>query len=559
MLFKIRLYAGLVLLLFVTGHLISAALGVFSFQAMDASRAVFIAPWRSWPGTFILYGAMLTHICLALWSFYQRKTLRLKAWEIPQTVLGLLLPLVMVGHLAGTRLAIERFGMKPDYAQELAYFWIQAPSAGVMQFTLVLMVWTHGFIGFHTWARLKEWFQPWRRISLSIGVLWPALALAGFIAGGRRALEIAAADPGWLAMLSKRVNYQSGISEKTQDTSLTISSIYLAILVLILVARYVRGVIARRRHNIQLQYYGGKAMPVTEGATVLEVLRTNRIPHASVCGGRGRCSTCRVKVGKGAEGVEPPSEQETKVLERISAAPGVRLACQIKPTRDIEIAPLLPASAIAEDGFHKPGYLAGSEVEVAIAFVDLRGSTGISEGRLPYDFVFVLNQFFAAIDRALIDTGGHYAQFNGDGLMAIYGLESGVHQGALDAIRGAHAMMERIAELNERLAEELPAPLAIGVGIHTGEAIVGSMGPPAHPIISAIGDHVNVAARIEAKCKEFGVPIIVSDATVKRSGLDLSNFKRETVDVRGREGQIDIWLVDDAAKIKFETKEPVKV
>ena len=558
MIYKFRLYAGLVMLAYITGHLVSAALGVVSYAAMDASRFFFTDPWRTTPGSLLLYGAILIHAGLALWSLYRRKTLRLKSWEIPQTLLGLILPLLAVGHVVGTRGAILRFGFKPDYAQELAYFWLAEPVFGMVQALLVLAAWTHGFIGFHTWARLKEWFQPYRNISLAIGVLWPALALAGYVAAGTRAVSMAAADPNWVPMLLKRVNFRPEISEASQSLSLALASIYLAIVTLVLLARFVRGVVVRRRQRVHLQYYGGGLMPVTPGATVLEVLRTNRIPHASVCGGRGRCSTCRVKVGKGAEGLVAPGDQEVKVLERISAAPGVRLACQIRPTRDIEIAPLLPAGAIAEDGFHKPGYLAGSEVEVAIVFVDLRGSTGISEGRLPYDFVFVLNQFFAAIDRALIDTGGHYAQFNGDGLMAIYGLESGVHQGALDAIRGARAMMERIAELNQRLADELPAPLAIGVGIHTGEAIVGSMGPPAHPIISAIGDHVNVAARLEAKCKEFGVPLIVSEATVKRSGLDLSNFKSETVDVRGREGQIDIRLVDDPAAIKFQTKEVVE-
>jgi len=557
-LYNIRLYAGLVMLLYITGHLISSSLGVVSYAAMDASRAFVSEPWQTWPGTVLLYGAIATHATLALWSLYRRKTLRLKSWEIPQTILGLLIPLLAMGHVLGTRLAGVRFGFNPDYATELAFLWIADPSFGVVQALLVLAAWSHGFIGFHTWARLKEWFQPWRNLSLAIGVLWPALALAGYVAAGMRALTMAA-DPAWIPSLLKKANFSPMIVEKTIDLTIDLGLTYLALLALVLLARYLRLFLDRRKRGIQLQYYGGSALRVTPGATVLEVLRSHRIPHASVCGGRGRCSTCRVKVGKGSDGLEQPTGHELNVLGRISAAPGVRLACQIRPTTDIEIAPLLPASAIAEDGFHKPGYLAGSEVEVAVVFVDLRGSTGISEGRLPYDFVFVLNQFFAAIDRALIDTGGHYAQFNGDGLMAIYGLESGVHQGALDAIRGARAMMAHIAELNERLADELPAPLAIGVGIHTGEAIVGSMGPPAHPIISAIGDHVNIAARLEAMCKEFAVPLIVSDATAQRSGLDFSNFEQTTVDVRGREGQIDIHLIDDPAAIVFEAREPVEV
>ncbi|MBT3786908.1 MAG: adenylate/guanylate cyclase domain-containing protein [Alphaproteobacteria bacterium] len=183
--------------------------------------------------------------------------------------------------------------------------------------------------------------------------------------------------------------------------------------------------------------------------------------------------------------------------------------------------------------------------------------SGLNYYSLPYDFVFILNQFFAAIDRAINDTGGHYAQFNGDGLMAIYGLECDVNEAARQALAGAKAMMQRIEELNRHLGAELKEPLAIGIGIHSGEAIVGSMGPPKHPIISAIGDHVNVAARLEAKCKEYGAPLIVSEVTVQRAGVDLEHFRSDTVDVRGREGQITIRIVDDPATMDLD--EPAEV
>ncbi|MBT7249083.1 MAG: adenylate/guanylate cyclase domain-containing protein, partial [Rhodospirillaceae bacterium] len=125
---------------------------------------------------------------------------------------------------------------------------------------------------------------------------------------------------------------------------------------------------------------------------------------------------------------------------------------------------------------------------------------------------FVLNQFFAELSRALEETNGHYAQFNGDGLMAIYGLSGDPGAGAKDALRGAQAMLRRIEGLNARLEGELSEGLRIGMGIHIGEAIVGSMGPPETPIVSALGDNVNIAARLESQTKEFGVPLVVSAA-----------------------------------------------
>ena len=222
----------------------------------------------------------------------------------------------------------------------------------------------------------------------------------------------------------------------------------------------------------------------------------------------------------------------------------VRLACQTRPSRDLQITPLLPANASAADA-QRPGGVGGHEQPVAVMFVDLRASTKLGEERLPYDVVFILNQFFAEMSEALHDTGGHYAQFSGDGLMALYGLESDVATGCRDAMHGAAAMVTRLAVLNRRLAEELPEPLRIGIGIHCGEAIVGTMGPPSSPNLSAVGDNVNIAARLEALCKTYEVTLVVSEQTAQHAGVDLSAFDKHAAPVRGREEAVVVYAVPD--------------
>jgi adenylate cyclase len=107
----------------------------------------------------------------------------------------------------------------------------------------------------------------------------------------------------------------------------------------------------------------------------------------------------------------------------------------------------------------------------------------------------------------------------------------------------AHSL-RRLDNLNEKLKHELTEELKIGVGIHTGEAIVGSMGPPASPIVSALGDNVNVAARLEAQTKEFGVPLVVSAETAELSKIDFSKFPKHHIQVKGRERKIMIYAVD---------------
>ena len=182
-------------------------------------------------------------------------------------------------------------------------------------------------------------------------------------------------------------------------------------------------------------------------------------------------------------------------------------------------------------------------------FVDLRGSTKLQEHKLPYDVVFILNQFFAEMAEALNVTGGHYAQFSGDGLLALYGLDTDVEEGCRQAVSGALEMLRRLEGLNHSLALELPAPLRIGIGIHAGEAIVGTMGPPASPIRSAIGDTINTAARLEGLSKTFECVIVISQETARLAGLDLSAYPSHIAEVRGREQTIAVYALPAGAEI----------
>ena len=119
---------------------------------------------------------------------------------------------------------------------------------------------------------------------------------------------------------------------------------------------------------------------------------------------------------------------------------------------------------------------------------------------------------------AVEESGGYYSNFTGDGLMALFGLDGKRAKGANAALRCALTMLERLDRFNQRLAGELETPIAIGIGIHTGEAIVGRMGPPKTPIQSAIGDSVNTASRLETATKDLGVPLVVSAETCELLG-----------------------------------------
>lgn len=288
----------------------------------------------------------------------------------------------------------------------------------------------------------------------------------------------------------------------------------------------------------------GTEIPLRVGDSVLAALRGHGIPHASVCGGKARCTTCRVRVLRGLESLAPPGPLEVAALARIGAPPEVRLACQLCPTADLSVMPLLPADATAEDVVGGGG-LDGRESRVVVVFVDLRDSTRLGEARLPYDVLFILNRFFLEMNRALAATNGHYSNFTGDGLMALYGLAGDdPARAARDALDGARAMLAALERINRDLATELSAPLRIGIGIHAGEAIVGSMGPPGAQITSAIGDTVNTAARLEGLCKDFDCAVVVSARAARLAGADFPPDTRRRAAVKGRVAPVEVFALD---------------
>jgi len=326
----------------------------------------------------------------------------------------------------------------------------------------------------------------------------------------------------------------------------------------VLLARVAHRIWQRRHGLVRIGYPDGRIVEVTPGTSVLEASRLAGIPQASVCGGRGRCSTCRIRVRGEMHSIDPPAEDELRVLRRIGATSNVRLACQLRPRGAVEVTPLLPPFAHAVDGRRRVDLAQGGEREIAILFVDIRGFTALSEGRLPYDVVFVLNCYFAAMGRAVEATGGRVDKFIGDGIMALFGIERGAHTGCREALAAARLISARLDELNASLGAELDRPLRIGIGIHCGPAIVGEMGYGNAASITAIGDAVNTASRLESLTKNFACELVVSDETVSRAGLDLSGSPLHEIEIRGKREMLAVRIVQRAAELPTAGAAPIR-
>jgi adenylate cyclase len=548
---RLRLASALVLFAFVICHLTAHSLLLVSFDQADTALTILMYPWRTGIGTAILVTALLVHFLNALWSIYVRRSLRLSRWEWWQVSLGLCIPLLLTLHVTSTRIAESLLDVASQYRSVLLAQWVLSPWLGVLQATAVLTVWIHACIGIHFWLRTKPWYAQWRPFLVGLGLLLPTLALSGFVAAGNQVLR-AAEDPAYVESSLEEAHLTGQAREEIGRIARIALATYLALVLLPFVARGVRRWLHRRRRPPLLSHSGGRSVLLLPGATVLETLRANGIPHASVCGGRARCTTCRILVTKGLDHLPEPSELEAAALVRIGATPGTRLACQIRPTADISIVPLLAADASAHDGMVRGG-LEGSERPVTVVFVDLRGSTSLGEAKLPYDLLYLLNQFFYEMTKALDSTNGLYSQFSGDGLLALYGLDANdPATGAVDAVRGAREMLTRLDLLNNRLKGDLAQPLRIGIGIHFGEAIVGAMGPPRSQIITAIGDTVNTCARLESLTKKYDCALIVSRRAAELAGLDVTGHDLRQAPVAGRAETVEFYALKTLADVRVQ-------
>jgi adenylate cyclase len=544
---QVRLGAGLILFTYVFTHLVNHAFGLVSLAAMQEGQVWFLRLWRNPLGTVALYGALIVHALLALWFLYERRTLHMPLWQTTQAALGLSIPPLLLSHVMGTRMAYSLFGTDSSYTRVLLVQWYLAPEVGLRQALTLVLVWIHGCMGVHFWLRFQPWYPRARPLLFAIALLVPVLALLGFADGGREVARLAA-RPGWVAETLRAAN-TPGPPERATLARLQgiVLNVYSGALGAVLLARGARSILARRR-TIRIAYPSGRTVQVAPGFTVLEASRSAGIPHASVCGGRGRCSTCRIRIVHGLHALPLPSPDEVRVLRRVGAPPNVRLACQLRPRSDIGIVPLLPSqlsSGTVVPDREKPG----REQEVAVLFADLRGFTRLAEHKLPYDVVFFLNRYFEVVGTAIERAGGIANQFTGDGVMALFGVDLGPDVGARQALAAARALVADLAGLSRELTHELPAPLRMGIGIHVGHAVVGRMGYGPGVYLTAVGDTVHVASRLEQLTKEYDCELVITEEVARHARIDTGDLPRHELTVRNRAGGLAVYTVARVAML----------
>jgi adenylate cyclase len=544
---QIRLACGLVLFAYLLSHFINHALGNISLNALATGVKYHTTFWKSLPVSTVFYAAATAHAGLGIWALYQRRQFHWKAIEPTQLVLGLSIPALIITHLAGVRIDDVLFQHQKLYPQVFYSYWIIWPYKMWLMFTVLIVSWVHGCIGLYFWLRMKARFKTAAPLLLAAAVLIPTLAMLGLYQGGRSVVH----DSGtaqWKAENLSRRQVGTAAEQDIIDSIVDYFLIgYVGLIGFVLIARGVRTLNERRGAMISLSYGNGRTIRVPKGLSVLEASLRYNIPHASVCGGRARCSTCRIRVIGDCTSLPQPSKREAFVLSRVGVEdPSIRLACQLRPTADLSFFQLFMPHTMSANAHASNPPRIGQERYLVSMFVDMRDSTRLAENRLPFDTVFIVNRFLGAVSQAVIECGGRPNQFVGDGELALFGLATGPQTACRQALKAAAMIAANVDELNQFLSQDLREPIRFGIGIHGGEVIIGDIGYRDHIVFTALGDAVNVAARLQDMTKTLACEAVLSEEVRITAGLPPDGLPRQEVAIRGRTEPMVVRSVTDA-------------
>lgn len=564
---KIRIFSGVILFAYVLMHLSNHSLNIFSIDLADNIRERYFAViWQHPVGLVLLYLSLFAHLILGFSSVLTRKSFKMSVKDWVQIIFPILALLFLAQHIAASFIITKIFGGSETYSLLFAAIGSGEKSVMIMDAVfyslMTVFIWTHGVIGLD--AYLKQQAVHHGKYSFYMNypsffkfVYWiiPIGAVLGWLSGLRdmsfiaqiKSLELGIPAQNYFgSIIMKHIPVEAfPVVLAVEPIVMKYYPLFILFVVLVCIFNIVR---ARFFGRIVVNYPGGESVSIPKGTTVLEASRMGGIPHQSVCGGRGRCTTCRIKV-TGYEAMLPaPSGHEIKAIERVGLDDKVRLACQLKPTSNISVQPLLNPDNTLET-VRSARALTGKEQETVVLFVDLRDFTKLSEKKLPYDVVYILNKYYAVCGEIIEKNGGRLDKFIGDGIMAIFDAESKTDVNSRNAVISANEISKSMKTLNSELKTDFSEDMRFGMGIHAGSMIVGMMGYGKTVTETAVGDNVNIAARLEELSKTYRCELVVSKYVADKARVDTDKLKPKLVDIRGRKEALEVFTFENAADI----------
>lgn len=543
---NLRMASGLVLFFYIGAHLLNHALGLVSLETAEAAMMIGVEVWYSPIGTFLLYGAAATHFVLALWSVYERRTFRLPPAELLRIALGFSLPIILIGHAVSTRLGWELFGLSSDYSRVISHLW--ASNSEVWQLGVMAPGWLHGCLGLHLAFSRRGWYRRLRFVLFAIALLLPVLSALGMIMMSRQIN----ADPKVAEALAQYMSPANAAQRQSLSNWRDgIVTAYFCIIGAAFGARELRNFLERSRRRLVTISFPGRTVRVPRGWTVLEASRSFHLPHASMCGGRARCSTCRVRVTAGEQNCPPAESDEQETLDRIKAPADVRLACQLRPQGDVSVVPLVSTGRAV---YRAAAPKLNTERDIVVMFCDFLNRSELARDHLPQDVLYVLTLYVEALNNAVRSARGTVSYIELDSVCALFGIDRNAKQASQSALQAAAAIDRVITDINNRLGRQWRCKMNVVVTIHTGHAAVSEIGATDPPTVIAIGEAVDVANELRKAAAAQGKHFAISEATYAAANLELPSQDRDAVRVPGHDTPIEATLSVSAPALPADWK-----
>jgi adenylate cyclase len=545
---SLRLWSGSFIFVFLFMHLANHALGVFGLAVLDMVQTWRWTIWNNVVATSLLYVAFAVHVSLGLWRIAGRRTFRIPLDEALQIVTGLIIPLFLLPHVIHTRVAMtwegEAYGFYGPVLTSLI------TKKAIFQSILVLLAWGHGVLGLYITFRHRAWFARVRPFGEVIAIGLPLLALAGFVAGGREAVRVQAVLP--MSAESQHTMHQLEFALQMAYIGLWI---LFGLVIVSLNIQYLRRKFGAR---LTFTYRGRGPVKVPRGTSILEASRIHGLPHPSVCRGKGRCSTCRVQVLSELNDLPEPNTIERATLDRIGAPPNVRLACQVRPDKDVAISILVPLLGRQQDSeTSAEAERWAAERDVTVLMLDVRAFEVLVGAQQPYELSALVNRLSLELEQAVRNHSGVVSSFEGDHLVAFFDAER-PKLGARNAIACLRDIARLVKTLNREMGGALPLPVRVGIGVHSGLVTLARVGETeARSRVIAFGEVVRSTAALKDATKSMLTDCIISQKCAELVSLDTSALRSMTIGVEGLDRSISAYAVSDLKALKFGIRKDV--
>ena len=291
-----------------------------------------------------------------------------------------------------------------------------------------------------------------------------------------------------------------------------------------------------------------RTISASPDSTVMEAMLKAKIDHIHVCGGNARCTTCRIYIIDGLSNCLPRNEKEKLLADKLGFPENIRLACQTKISGDISIRRAvvddLDIDIILKQFGDAPGTKLGQEKDLAILFTDIENYTEFAEALPPYDVVHVLNRYYQTMNEIIVQHKGVISDVAGDGILALFGVLDESENPVMDAVNAVRGMNSALIQFNEYLNQMYNWSFGIRAGINFGKVIVGSFDTGMMSKISAIGDAVNLASRIETANKDFGTRLLISQWANEEIKGVVETHRKYRATLKGKSGEYDLYEVE---------------